>query len=70
MSKAKEAIFNELMSQLAESQNDEGSNTEDSPGIENFLWQRYLEHMARTQAIGKAKAQGWLGTVVHFLGKK
>ena len=52
------------MSQLAESQGedeDEGvaQDDEDEGGIEDYIWQRYLNHVARNQALGEAKAQGW-----------
>ena len=57
-----EALFNELMSQLAESQGedeDEGvaQDDDDEGGLEDYILQRYLQHVARTQGNGKAKIQ-------------
>ena len=61
-----EALFNEMISQLAESQGedeDEGEGVaqddEDEGGLEDYILQRYLQHVARTQGFGKAKMQSW-----------
>ena len=59
-----EALFNELMSQLVESQGEGGDEGEaqdddDEGGIEDYILESYLQHVARTQGFGKAKIQGW-----------
>ena len=67
-----EALLNELMSQLAESQGedeDEGEGVaqdeDDEGGLEDYILQRYLQHVARTQGNGKAKIQSW-GHIFHI----
>ena len=56
-----EALFNELMSQLAESQGeDEGEGVaqdddDDEGGLEDYILQRYLQNVARTQGFGKGR---------------
>ena len=72
------ALFNELMSQLAESQGedegeDEGEGVaqddDDEGGIEDYILQRYLQHVARTQGLGRAKIQSWFRKAFHAVKK-